>query len=71
MALDSVVFPRNTLLFEREGKGARGTQWDTYVFLVCGHHLKCERVHISQMEGVDSGQPVAESSHDGGRGTWK
>ena len=68
MALDSVVFPRNTLLFEREGKGARGTHWDTYAFLVCGHHPKCERVHLNQVTGVDSGHPEAESSHDGGEG---
>ena len=64
MALDSVVFPRNTLLFEREGKGARVTHWDTYAFLVCGHHPKCEKVHICQVEGVDSGHPEAESSHE-------
>ena len=41
MAVDFLEFPKGTSMFERGGKEMKGTSWDTYAMLVCGHYPKC------------------------------
>ncbi len=40
MAVDFLEFPKGTPMFERGGKEMKGTSWDTYAMLVCGHYPK-------------------------------
>ena len=41
LAVDAVMVPKGTVLFERKGKVQKGVPWDVYAFLVCGHVPPC------------------------------
>ena len=41
LAVDAVMVPKVTFMFERNGKGQKGVPWDVYAFLVRGHVPPC------------------------------
>ena len=41
LAVDAVMVPKGTVMFERKGKVQKGVPWDVYAFLVCGNVPPC------------------------------
>ena len=64
MALDFLEFPKGTRMFERQGKFLRGTNWDTFALLVCGHSPKC---CIEELRVRGGSQIVQKGEGDGGQ----
>ena len=81
MAVDFLEFPKGTPMFERGGKEMKGTSWDTYAMLVCGHYPKCSneemraggvppqpprRLRARMVVGWERGGPLRPVIHGGG-----